>query len=94
MLALSFERIHHSNLIGIGILPLRILVAMSPTHLKLNPGDMIEIDAPVDALAPHGIVRIRIHRASGERASHEGRSGHRDFVGSRLLLIAASKQFL
>jgi aconitate hydratase len=38
VLALGFERIHRSNLIGMGILPLRIPAAMSPAHLRLNPG--------------------------------------------------------
>jgi aconitate hydratase len=45
VLALGFERIHRSNLIGMGILPLRIPAEMSPAHLKLGPGDMIEIEA-------------------------------------------------
>ena len=71
VLALSFERIHRSNLIGMGILPLRIPAEMSPADLRFNPGDMIEIDASVGAIAPRSVVRIQIHRASGEHASYK-----------------------
>jgi aconitate hydratase len=68
VLAVGFERIHRSNLIGMGILPLRIPAEMSPARLKLGPGDMIEIDAPLEGIEPRGRVRIRIHRAYGECA--------------------------
>ena len=71
VLALGFERIHRSNLIGMGILPLRIPPGMSPAHLKLGPGDMIEIDAAPEVIEPRSIVRIRIHRASGAHASFD-----------------------
>jgi aconitate hydratase len=69
VLALGFERIHRSNLIGMGILPLRIPAEMPPTHLKLGPGDMIEIEALLEGIEPRSRVRIRIHRASGVGAS-------------------------
>ena len=71
VLALGFERIHRSNLIGMGILPLRMRAEMSPAHLKLGPGDTIEIDAAPEVIEPRSIVRIEIHRASGERASFD-----------------------
>jgi aconitate hydratase len=71
VIARSFERIHRSNLIGMGILPLRLPTEMSPAHLKLGPGDMIEIDAAPEVIEPRSIVRIEIHRASGERASFD-----------------------
>jgi len=67
VLATGFERIHRSNLIGMGILPLRIPAQMSPAHLKLGPGDMIENEAPLEGIEPHSRVRIRIHRASGDK---------------------------
>lgn len=70
VLALGFERIHRSNLIGMGILPLRIPAEMSPAHLELGPGDLIEIDAAPEEIGPRSIVRILIHRSSGECASY------------------------
>ena len=65
VLAVSFERIHRSNLIGMGILPLRLPDGVTPATLDLLPGDRIEIDAPADALAPRTPVPVRILRANG-----------------------------
>jgi aconitate hydratase len=60
VLAVSFERIHRSNLIGMGILPLRLSRA-----LQLVPGDRIEIDAPEATLVPRASVQVRALRADG-----------------------------
>jgi aconitate hydratase len=65
VLALSFERIHRSNLIGMGILPLRLSAEWGPQALQLVPGDRIEIDARPEALAPRGAVAVRVLRADG-----------------------------
>ncbi len=66
VLTSSFERIHRSNLIGMGILPLRLPPNLTPADLHLRPGDLIVIDAPVDRIQPRCKVGIRIQRASGE----------------------------
>lgn len=65
VLALSFERIHRSNLIGMGILPLRLPDKYHPNALRLQPGDRIEIDAPADAIAPRCDIPVHIHRSNG-----------------------------
>ena len=65
VLASSFERIHRSNLIGMGILPLRLPVGIGPEALALKPGDPIEVDADPLAISPRGSVSVRILRAGG-----------------------------
>ncbi|HEY4298382.1 MAG TPA: aconitate hydratase AcnA [Paraburkholderia sp.] len=65
VLAVSFERIHRSNLIGMGILPLRFAAGTSPDSLDLRPGDKLEVDAPADTLSPRCKVPVRIVRANG-----------------------------
>ncbi len=65
VLAGSFERIHRSNLVGMGILPLRLPDGVRPATLHLVPGDRIEIDATADRIAPRGSVPVRILRADG-----------------------------
>jgi aconitate hydratase len=65
VLAVSFERIHRSNLIGMGILPLRFPSGINPDTLALLPGDKLEVDAPAQSLAPRGRVAVRIVRADG-----------------------------
>ncbi|BAO90949.1 aconitate hydratase AcnA [Caballeronia cordobensis] len=65
VLAMSFERIHRSNLIGMGILPLRFAAGAGPDTLDLRPGDKLEVDAPASALSPRCAVPVRIVRANG-----------------------------
>ena len=65
VLAVSFERIHRSNLVGMGILPIRLPADRHPTELRLAPGDRIEVDARADRLALRAPIAVKIHRASG-----------------------------
>ena len=65
VLAMSFERIHRSNLIGMGILPLRFPAGVGPQSLQLQPGDRIEVFAPADALAPRCAITVHVLRADG-----------------------------
>lgn len=65
VLAVSFERIHRSNLIGMGILPLRLPQGVNPKTLQLQPGDKIEIDAQAEILKPRGSVAVRVKRING-----------------------------
>jgi aconitate hydratase len=65
VLAASFERIHRANLVGMGVLPLRLPADRHPDALALSSRDWIEIDAPDDALRPQGAVAVRICRADG-----------------------------
>jgi len=66
VLAVSFERIHRSNLIGMGILPLRLPQGVTPATLRIGPDDRIEIDAAATAMAPRAPISVRILRAGGE----------------------------
>jgi aconitate hydratase len=70
VLAQSFERIHRSNLIGMGILPLRMPPECAPERLRIAAGDRIEIDAPAGVIAPRAAVAVRVHRADGTVEAH------------------------
>jgi len=65
VLANSFERIHRSNLIGMGVLPLRMPSGMTPARLALVAGDRIEIDARPGNIRPRGLVDVALHRVDG-----------------------------
>ncbi|MBM6580616.1 aconitate hydratase AcnA [Microvirga sp. BT689] len=65
VLASSFERIHRSNLIGMGILPLRLPAERHPSILHLRPGDQIVVDADPAKISPRCAVPVTIRRASG-----------------------------
>ncbi|RAM35586.1 aconitate hydratase AcnA [Arthrobacter globiformis] len=67
VIAASFERIHRSNLIGMGILPLVMPADMREKLLSLAPGDTIELDAPAERLRPRSGIAAAIVRADGTR---------------------------
>lgn len=63
VLAKSFERIHRSNLIGMGVLPLRL-----PANWPgLQTGERVEIDAA--DIQPRATVAVRIWHADGSRSA-------------------------
>src|SRR5438034_7227455 len=49
VLAASFERIHRSNLVGMGVLPLKMPREAHASLLQLRPGDRIERRTGSDA---------------------------------------------
>ncbi len=65
VLATSFERIHRSNLIGMGILPVQFEAGWNPERLALKPGDRLEVDAAPGRIAPRASVAVRVMRADG-----------------------------
>ncbi|MBA2961051.1 MULTISPECIES: aconitate hydratase AcnA [Ramlibacter] len=65
VLANSFERIHRSNLIGMGILPVRLPAGVTPATLALRPGDRLAVDARSDRLEVRGTIAVRVLRADG-----------------------------
>ena len=58
VLAASFERIHRANLIGMGVLPLRLPQGVTPQTLALTVHDMVEIDADPARITPRGEVPV------------------------------------
>ena len=74
VLAVGFERIHRSNLIGMGVLPVCLPPGCSPHTLALQVDDRIEVDAPEAGFAPRQAIPIRIVRADGRCDSLNGRA--------------------
>jgi aconitate hydratase len=71
VLAVSFERIHRSNLIGMGILPLRMPAGMSPHTLQLQPGDQLQVHAAPELLQPRGAIAVCVRRADGREENFQ-----------------------
>ncbi|ATB39177.1 aconitate hydratase [Cystobacter fuscus] len=65
LFANSLERIHRSNLIGMGVLPLRLPEGWRPEALGLRPGDVLEVDWAPEAWAPHLEITTTLRRADG-----------------------------
>ena len=64
VVAQSFERIHRSNLIGMGVLPLQFEGDQSWQSLKLDGTETVSI-AGLTELTPRGQVTVRITYADG-----------------------------
>jgi aconitate hydratase len=71
VLASSFERIHRSNLVNMGILPLRLPAGRGPRALNLAVGDMVLIDAEPACIAPRSSVSVTVVRWTGEVETFE-----------------------
>jgi aconitate hydratase len=61
----SFERIHRSNLIGMGVLPLEFKDGASRTTLGLTGAETFDILGVAEGLAPGKDLTCRIHRPDG-----------------------------
>jgi aconitate hydratase len=61
----SFERIHRSNLVGMGVLPLTFKEGMDRKSLGLTGEEIIDI-LGVEALAPRMLFSLVIHRPNGK----------------------------
>ncbi|MFN3437055.1 MAG: aconitate hydratase [Acidovorax sp.] len=66
VVARSFERIHRSNLVGMGVLPLQFKGADSWETLGLVGNEVIDV-VPDPALTPQSDAQLVIHRADGSR---------------------------
>jgi aconitate hydratase len=68
VIARGFERIHRSNLVGMGVLPCEFAEAVSAETLALDGTERFDLvlDGP---LAPRGSARLGIERADGRRDS-------------------------
>ncbi|TDH59933.1 aconitate hydratase AcnA [Dankookia rubra] len=62
VLANSFERIHRSNLVGMGVLPLRLPEGWRFDMLGLAPDDAIEIAWDLPALVPRAAIPLTLRR--------------------------------
>ncbi len=69
VVAQSFERIHRSNLVGMGILPLQFRQGDSWASLGLKGDETITINGLADGLKPRETMTVNITRADGSKTS-------------------------
>jgi len=62
VIAESFERIHRSNLIGMGILPLEFIDGMTRKTLQLNGSEKVDILDLTGELKPRMVVRAVVYK--------------------------------
>ncbi|MES2787247.1 MAG: aconitate hydratase [Pseudomonadota bacterium] len=64
VIARSFERIHRSNLVGMGVLPLQFLGSDTWQSLRLDGSETVDV-IPAPDLKPQSVARVMIHRRDG-----------------------------
>ena len=67
----SYERIHRSNLIGMGIIPLQFKAGENAQTLNLDGSEVISITGFADDLQPGQMATMKIVRANGETETTE-----------------------
>ena len=67
----SYERIHRSNLVGMGVLPLQFKPGDSVKSLGLTGHESFDVVGIRDHLEPGGTVSVTAHREDGSSAAFE-----------------------
>jgi aconitate hydratase len=71
VLAESYERIHRSNLVGMGVLPLQFEEGDTPESLGLTGRETYDILGISDGLGPRERLRVIARREDGEEVSFQ-----------------------
>jgi aconitate hydratase len=65
VIAESFERIHRSNLVGIGILPLKFMEGQNVESLGLKGDEVFDIEGLSDIMTPKSIITVKARKPNG-----------------------------
>ncbi len=74
VIAESFERIHRSNLVGMGVLPLEFVNGQTPESLGLNGHETFDLTGIAEGLAPRSTVHVVATAADGTKTEFEARA--------------------
>ena len=66
VIAESFERIHRSNLVGMGVLPLRFTQGQNAESLGLDGSEVFDIEGVNDEIKPQSEVTVRARKSDGK----------------------------
>ena len=85
VIAKSFERIHRSNLVGMGVLPCQFKGVDSVTSLAIDGTEEFDITGLEAGIKPQMDVTLVIRRKDGTVEAGSGAAAHRHSDRSRLL---------
>ena len=71
VIAESYERIHRSNLVGMGVLPLQYINNENATSLGLTGTETFDIAGISSALEPHAVLTVTAHGPDGNDTTFE-----------------------
>jgi len=73
VIAESFERIHRSNLVGMGVVPLEFVDEQTRETLGLTGFESYDIDGLDEQLAPRSVLTVRATALDGEAKTFQAR---------------------
>jgi len=73
VIAASYERIHRSNLVGMGVLPLEFVEGQTWQSIGLTGEEVYEIAGLDDSLKPGAVLTINTTAADGKKASFQAK---------------------
>jgi aconitate hydratase len=65
VIAESFERIHRSNLVGMGVLPLQFMPGENAASIGINGSEKFSVEGLDDQISPNSKINVRMERESG-----------------------------
>jgi aconitate hydratase len=71
VIAESFERIHRSNLVGMGVLPLEFAGGQTRVSLGLTGFETFEIEGMSESMKPRALVTVRARGADGSEKTFQ-----------------------
>jgi aconitate hydratase len=71
VIAESFERIHRSNLVGMGVLPLEFADGATRQSLGLTGFETFDVEGMDDSMQPRARLKVRATDASGNAKTFE-----------------------
>jgi aconitate hydratase len=74
VVAESFERIHRSNLIGMGVLPLQFHAGVNRQSLKLDGSEKIDVLGIEKGMKPSQDIKVVVTRTDGSREEFSAKS--------------------
>ena len=85
VIAASFERIHRSNLVGMGVLPLQFLEGTTAQSLGLDGSERFSITGLSDSIKPGQQVTLEIESKNARKTISAGEASNRYTDRGRLL---------
>jgi aconitate hydratase len=73
VIAESFERIHRSNLVGMGVLPLQFMPGENAQQLDINGDEVFSIDGLNDDIQPGAVLPVHAAKEDGTTTSFDVR---------------------
>ena len=67
VIAESYERIHRSNLVGMGVIPLQFIEGENSDSINLNGSEIYDFEGLEKTIVPNSKIKVNVTRENGEK---------------------------